>query len=63
MATADTRAGYVVLSNTVMGIAMLIGGLVGVLADAYSTQVVVLLLAIISLLATAWNWWLPEVTA
>ncbi|MDR9437460.1 MAG: MFS transporter, partial [Thiohalophilus sp.] len=40
MATADTRAIYVALSNTLIGIAMLAGGAIGVLADVISVQAV-----------------------
>ncbi|MDZ7804844.1 MFS transporter [Thiohalophilus sp.] len=62
MATADTRAIYVALSNTLIGIAMLAGGAIGVLADIISVQAVILVLALLSLLAAFWAWWLPEVT-
>jgi len=62
MATADTRAIYVALSNTLIGIAMLAGGAIGVLADVISVQAVILLLAFLSLLAAFWAWRLPEVT-
>jgi len=62
MATADTRAIYVALSNTLIGIAMLAGGVIGVLADVLDVQTVILLLAFLSLLAAIWAWGLPEVT-
>lgn len=62
MATADTRAIYVALSNTLIGIAMLAGGVIGVLADVLSVQAVILILALLSLLAAFWAWRLPEVT-
>ncbi|TDY04038.1 MFS transporter [Thiohalophilus thiocyanatoxydans] len=62
MATADTRAIYVALSNTLIGIAMLAGGLIGVLADVLDLQTVILLLAFLSLLAAIWALGLPEVT-
>ena len=62
MATADTRAIYVALSNTLIGIAMLAGGAIGVLADVISIQAVILVLALLSLLAAMWAWRLPEVT-
>ncbi|MDZ7661703.1 MFS transporter [Thiohalophilus sp.] len=62
MATADTRAIYVALSNTLIGIAMLAGGVIGVLADVLDVQTVILLLAFLSLLAAIWALGLPEVT-
>ncbi len=62
MATADTRAIYVALSNTLIGIAMLAGGVIGVLADVISVQAVILVLALLSLVAALWAWKLPEVT-
>lgn len=62
MATADTRAIYVALSNTLIGIAMLAGGVIGVLADLLSVQAVILMLALLSLLAALWAWRLPEVS-
>ena len=62
MATADTRAIYVALSNTLIGVAMLVGGVIGVLADLVSVQAVILVLALLSLLAALWAWRLTEVT-
>jgi len=62
MATADTRAIYVALSNTLIGIAMLAGGVIGVLADLLNIRSVILLLSLLSLLAAFWAWKLPEVT-
>lgn len=62
MATADTRAIYVALSNTLIGIAMLAGGLIGVLADLISVEAVILVLALLSLVAALWAWRLPEVS-
>lgn len=62
MATVDTRATYVALSNTLIGLAMLAGGVIGVLADLLSVQVVILILSLLSLLAAWWSWRLPEVS-
>ena len=63
MATADNRATYVALSNTIIGIAMLSGGLIGILADLYSVEFVILLLSLIALFAAWWNARLKEVSA
>ncbi|MGM0679492.1 MAG: MFS transporter [Pseudomonadota bacterium] len=60
MATVETRATYVALSNTLIGIAMLAGGLIGVLADVISVQAVILFLSLLSLVAAVWAWRLPE---
>jgi len=62
MATADNRAQYVAVSNTVIGVAMLGGGLIGVLADVFSVQAVILLLSVIALLASVYIWRLPDVS-
>lgn len=62
MATADNRAKYVAVSNTVIGVAMLGGGIIGVLADVFSVQAVILLLSVIALLASIYIWRLPDVS-
>ena len=62
MATSETRAAYVAVSNTVIGLLMLIGGLVGLLGDWLGAPVVVLLLGLVSLLATAYILRLPDVS-
>jgi hypothetical protein len=46
MANSDTRAAMVAVSNTVIGIAMLAGGLIGVLGDLYGAAAVILLLGV-----------------
>jgi len=46
MASSDTRAAMVAVSNTVIGIAMLAGGLIGVLGDLYGAAAVILLLGV-----------------
>ena len=63
MATADNRAAYVAVSNTVIGVLMLVGGLVGVLGDLFGAAAVILLLGLLSLLAAACARNLPEVSA
>lgn len=62
MASSETRAGYVAVSNTVIGLLMLLGGLVGLAADAFGAPVVVLLLSLVSLLAGLYAARLPEVS-
>lgn len=62
MATNENRATYVALSNTIIGIVMLAGGLVGVLADVYSVEAVILLLSVLAVVAAWWNASLKEVS-
>ena len=51
MATNDNRAQYVAVSNTVIGVAMLLGGIIGVIADVYDVQTVILILSVIAIAA------------
>lgn len=62
MATAETRASYVAVSNTVIGVMMLAGGLVGVLGDWIGASMVVLLLGVLALIAAGYAKQLPEVS-
>ena len=62
MANADNRAAYVAVSNTVIGVAMLLGGLVGFIGDWLGAAAVLLLLGLLSLLAAAAALRLPEVS-
>lgn len=62
MADSTTRAAYVAVSNTVIGVLMLLGGLVGVLADVFGVTLVVLLLALTSLIAAVFIQRLPDVS-
>lgn len=62
LANGDNRATYVALSNTLIGIAMLGGGLIGILADVMSIHFVILLLSLISLAATFWIGRIKEVS-
>jgi MFS family permease len=52
MATNDNRAQYVAVSNTVIGVAMLLGGVIGIIADVFDVQTVILLLSVIALVAS-----------
>ena len=62
MANEDNRAQYVAVSNTVIGIAMLLGGIIGIIADLLNAQAVILLLSIIALVASLYIRQLPDVS-
>jgi len=62
MASGKSRAAYVAVSNTVVGVLMLVGGLVGLLADWLGAAGTVLLLGLLSLLAAAYVRGLSEVS-
>lgn len=62
MAAADNRAAYVALSNTVIGVMMLIGGLVGLLGDWLGAAAVLLVLGCASILAAIYIIRLPNVS-
>jgi hypothetical protein len=62
MANADNRAQYVAVSNTVIGIAMLFGGAVGILADIYNVQTVILLLSLVALISSVYILRLADVS-
>jgi hypothetical protein len=62
MATGENRAAYVAVSNTVIGVLMLVGGLVGLIGDWLGAPATVLLLGLLSLLAAVFIRRLPEVS-
>lgn len=62
MATGENRAAYVAVSNTVIGMMMLAGGLIGLIADWLSAEALVLLLGLLALLAAAYVRQLPDVS-
>ncbi len=62
MATEQTRAAYVAVSNTAIGVMMLVGGLVGALGDRIGVTAVIGLLGLWSLLAAWEALRLPEVS-
>jgi hypothetical protein len=62
MATAENRAALVAVSNTVIGLAMLAGGLVGLLGDLFDAATVILILGIASLGASVYARSLREVS-
>jgi MFS family permease len=55
MANTDNRARYVAVSNTLVGVAMLLGGIIGVIADLLNVQAVILLLSVIALAASVYT--------
>ena len=63
MATQGTRAAYVAVSNSVIGVMMLLGGLIGLLGDWLGVVAVIGLLGVWSLLAAVGALRLPEVSA
>jgi hypothetical protein len=62
MASADNRAAYVAVSNSVIGVAMLVGGLIGLLGDWLGIVAVIAVLSVASLLAAVQCLRLPEVS-
>ena len=62
MATERTRAAYVAVSNSVIGLMMLLGGLIGLLGDWLGVVAVIGLLGVASLLAAVESLRLPEVS-
>jgi len=62
MANQDNRSTYVAVSNTVIGIAMLGGGAIGVLADFISISAVIAVLGFLSLVAALYLARMPDVS-
>jgi hypothetical protein len=62
MATQETRASMVPVSNTVIGVAMLAGGLIGVVGDRLGTAAVILILGLTSFMAAGYAMGLREVS-
>jgi hypothetical protein len=62
MAVAGDRAAMVAVSNTVIGLAMLLAGGIGIIALWAGSAGVIFALALISLIAAVWAWRLPEVS-
>jgi MFS family permease len=50
LATADNRAQYVAVSNSIIGFMLLIGGTIGFAAEVFAIHTVILILSIVSLL-------------
>ena len=62
MANTDNRSTYVAVSNTVIGIAMLAGGLFGIISDLLSTSSVLGILGLLALVAAVYIVRIPEVS-
>lgn len=62
MATGENRAAYVAVSNTLIGVLMLVGGLIGLLGDWLGAAAILLLLGLLSLFAALYILRLPEVS-
>ncbi len=62
MASGGNRAAYVAVSNTVIGVLMLVGGLIGLVGGWLSSAAIVLMLGLLSLLAAAYITTLPQVS-
>lgn len=62
MATAANRATLVAVSNTIIGGAMLLGGLIGVIGDLLGTEALILVLGLLSLGAALYARGLREVS-
>ena len=62
MASADNRAAFVAVSNTVVGVMMLVAGSIGLVADWMGAAAIVLLLGLMSLLAALYINRLPQVS-
>jgi len=61
MATVETRARYVAVSNTVIGGVMLLGGLVGIAGDVWSPLAVIMALSVLGFTAALMSARLPPV--
>jgi hypothetical protein len=62
MADSETRAAYVAVSNTVIGVMMLAGGAIGLFSEAFGAALTVLVLGLGSLAAAAYVATLAEVS-
>ena len=62
MATAATRATYIAVSNTVIGAAMLAGGVIGAIGDLFDVRSIILALALVTLVAAGYCARLREVS-
>jgi hypothetical protein len=62
LAAGNRRTDYVAVSNTVIGIVLLILGGMGAMAQVFSVTIVILALSTLGLAGAAMSWSLPEVT-
>ncbi len=61
MATAENRAALVALSNTLMGIVLLLSGSFGLLANALGNEMIILVFAILGIIGSLMAFTLPDV--
>lgn len=61
LANIDNRAAYVAVSNTIIGILLLAGSLLGIVAEWWGTAWGILLLAALAIVAAASAWRLQEI--
>jgi hypothetical protein len=61
MGTQETRAAFTAVSNTVIGVLLLVGGLFGLLAQLAGTEFAIFVLALFSLAGAFSAWRMPEV--
>lgn len=62
LASEHNRAALVAVSNTVIGVAMLAVGLIGIFADLIGTAELILLLGLLSLVAAVYAWRMRDVS-
>jgi hypothetical protein len=62
MADNENRAAYVAVSNTVIGVFMLVGGVIGLISDTYGAPATVLLLGLLSFVAALYTARLRDVS-
>lgn len=62
MASSDNRAAYVAVSNTSIGIIMLLGGVIGVASDQFGAATIILGLALLAFISVLYLRRLPDVS-
>ncbi len=62
LAAGNRRTDYVAVSNTVIGVVLLVLGSMGAVAQVFSVPVVILALSVLGLAGAVLSWTLPEVT-
>lgn len=62
MSTGDNRAAYVAVSNTVIGVLMLVGGLIGLISDWLGAPATIFILGLLSIVAAFYISKLPDVS-
>jgi hypothetical protein len=63
MSDNQHRAAFVAVSNTAIGVLMLVGGLIGLIGDWLRSAAVIMALAIVSIVAATYVVRLPDVSA